>query len=296
MAQTASEYIQHHLKNLTYGKLPEGYVRIDENGEATMLTQDTWSIAHSEQEIADMGFMSINLDSMGWSIVLVLILAIIFRRVAKNSSQEAPKGINNAVEMIVEIVDENVRDSYHGTSKLIAPLALTIFTWVFMMNLMDLVPVDLLPLAAQWIAGDSHLYFKVVPSTDPNITFGIAFCVFILIIYYSVKIKGVGGFVAELTLQPFGKWLVPFNLLLEGVALLAKPVSLALRLFGNLYAGELIFLLIAVLAGAGSLWFLLLQIPLQLIWAIFHILVVVLQAYIFMMLTVVYLSMASEKH
>ena len=297
MAQTASEYIQHHLKNLTYGKLPEGYVRVDQNGQASeALTQDTWTIAHSEQEIGDMGFMSINLDSMGWSVVLILILAFVFRRVAKSSSAKVPTGMNNAVEMIVELVDTNVRDSYHGNSRLVAPLALTIFIWIFMMNLMDLVPVDLLPLAAQWISGDSHLYFKVVPSTDPNITFGMAFCVFLLIIFYSIRMKGLGGFIGELTLQPFGKWMVPFNLLLEGVALLAKPVSLALRLFGNLYAGELIFLLIAVLAGAGSVWFLVLQIPLQLIWAIFHILVVILQAYIFMMLTTVYLSQAHEEH
>ncbi len=295
MAQTASEYIQHHLKNLTYGKLPAGYERVDAYGNVEQLQADTWTLAHSEQEITDMGFMSINLDSMGWSIFLALILAVIFRRAAKCASKEAPKGLVNAVEIIVEAVDSNVHDSFHGKSKLVAPLALTVFTWVFMMNLMDLVPVDILPLAAQWISGDSHLYFKVVPSTDPNITFGMAFCIFFLILFYSIKMKGIGGFIGELTLQPFGKWLIPFNLLLEGVALLAKPVSLALRLFGNLYAGELIFLLIAMLAGAGYA-FLPLQIPLQLAWAIFHILVVVLQAYIFMMLTIVYLNMACEKH
>lgn len=156
------------------------------------------------------------------------------------------------------------------------------------MNLMDLVPVDVLPFLAQKISGNPHLYFKVVPTTDPNITFGLSLSVFAMIIFYSVKVKGIGGFIGELTLQPFGKWMIPFNLLLEGVALLAKPVSLALRLFGNLYAGELIFMLIAMLGYY--------QLPLHFIWAVFHILIIVLQAFIFMMLTIVYLSMAHETH
>jgi F-type H+-transporting ATPase subunit a len=156
------------------------------------------------------------------------------------------------------------------------------------MNTMDLVPVDWLPLLFQKITGNEHAFFRVVPTTDPNITFGIALVVFFMIIYYSIKVKGPGGFLAALSLQPFGKWMIPFNLLLEVVGLLSKPVSLALRLFGNLYAGELIFLLIAML----GLW----QIPLHFVWAVFHILIVLLQAFIFMMLTIVYLSMAHETH
>jgi len=157
------------------------------------------------------------------------------------------------------------------------------------------VPVDWLPLAAQAISGDPHLYFKVVPTTDPNITFGLSIGVFILIIYYSIRIKGVGGFIAELALHPFHSknifaqiLFIPFNLLLETVSLFAKPVSLALRLFGNLYAAELIFLLIAIL----GFW----QLPLHFVWAVFHILVVPLQAFVFMMLSIVYLSMAHEHH
>ena len=185
---------------------------------------------------------------------------------------------------------------------MIAPLSLTIFVWIFLMNFMDLIPVDLLP----WVAGqtaemtgmvaDSHdAYFKVVPTTDPNITFGLAAGVFILIIFYSIKIKGLGGFAKELAFQPFGKWMLPFNLLLEGVGLIAKPISLALRLFGNLYAGELIFMLIALLLSAGIGGFIGGAIA-QLAWAIFHIIVITLQAFIFMMLTIVYLSMAHEEH
>ena len=154
------------------------------------------------------------------------------------------------------------------------------------MNLMDLVPVDFLPQLFH-LAGIQ--YMKVVPTTDINITFGMSLSVLFLIIYYSIKVKGVGGFAGELTLKPFGKWMLPFNLILEGVGLIAKPISLSLRLFGNLYAGELIFILIALMPFWAQ-W--MLSVP----WAIFHILVITLQAFIFMMLTIVYLSMAHEDH
>lgn len=157
------------------------------------------------------------------------------------------------------------------------------------MNLMDLFPVDWLPRLFQIITGNDHAYFKVVPTTDVNATLGMSLSVFVLIIYYSIKVKGVSGFAGELTLMPFGKWMIPFNFLLEGVGLIAKPISLALRLFGNLYAGELIFILIALL----PFWA---QFALSVPWAIFHILVITLQAFIFMMLTIVYLSMAHEDH
>ena len=280
----ATEYITHHIQNMTWGQLPEGYARAD----GQILEQATWTMAHSAQEAKDMGFWAFHLDSLGWAVFLGTIFCFCFYRVAKKASLGVPGRWSNFLEMLVEMVDKSVKESFHARSKVVAPLALTIFCWVFLMNLMDLVPVDLLPEIAQWISGDPHLYFKVVPTTDPNVTFAMSFGVFLLILFYSIKFKGIGGFIGELTLQPFGKWMLPFNLILEGVALLAKPVSLALRLFGNLYAGELIFILIALLG-----WW---QLPAHFIWAVFHILIIILQAFIFMMLTIVYLSMATEHH
>jgi len=270
---TASSYIQHHLQNLTYGNHPEG----------------GWMFAHTAQEAKEMGFWAIHVDTMGWSIALGALFLWLFRSAAKKATTGVPGGLQNFVEIMIEFVDNSVKETFHGRNKVIAPLALTIFCWVFLMNFMDLIPVDFLPRLAQIITGNEHLYFRVVPTTDLNATLGMAFSVFALIVYYSIKVKGVSGFVGELTLQPFGKWMIPFNLLLEGVGLIAKPISLALRLFGNLYAGELIFILIALM----PLW---IQWALSVPWAIFHILVIVLQAFIFMMLTIVYLSMAHEDH
>ena len=281
---TANSYIQHHLQNLVFGQLPAGYERAD----GQVLEQAAWTFAHSPKEAVDMGFWALNVDTLGWSVLLGALFCFFFHRVARRSQQGAPSGFTNLVEMIVEFVDKNVKDILHAKNEVIAPLALTVFVWVVLMNTMDLVPVDWLPLLAQTLAGDPHLYFKVVPTTDPNITFGMSITIFILIIYYSIKVKGLGGFAGELALQPFGKYMIPFNLLLEGVSLLTKPLSLALRLFGNLYAGELIFMLIALLG-----YF---QLPLHFVWAVFHILVVLLQAFIFMMLTIVYLAMAHEHH
>jgi len=200
--------------------------------------------------------------------------------------------LQNFVEWIVEFIDTSVRGSFSGKNPLVAPLALTIFVWILLMNLMDLIPVD-------WVPQIAHLaglpFFKVVPSTDPNATFGMAIAVFFLVIYYSIKMKGVGGFVGELTLQPFGKLGLPANIFLEGVNLIAKPVSLALRLFGNMYAGEMIFILIALMFG-GGLGVGLFGGVLQWSWAVFHILIVTLQAFIFMTLTIVYLDMAHQEH
>lgn len=281
---TPTSYIQHHLQNMTWGRLPAGYERADGH----VLSDSIWTLAHSPEEAVDMGFWAINLDSMGWSIALGVLFCYVFYRAAKKAHTGVPGTWMNFLEMIVEMVDKSVKESFHAKSNLVAPLALTIFCWVFLMNLMDLVPVDWLPSLAALLSGDPHLYFKVVPTTDPNVTFAIAFSVFFLIVFYSIKFKGVGGFIGELTLQPFGKWMIPFNFLLESVNLLAKPVSLALRLFGNLYAGELIFVLIAML----GFW----QLPAHFVWAVFHILVIILQAFIFMMLTIVYLSMAAEHH
>jgi len=288
---TSNSYIQHHLQNLVFGQLPQGYERYD----GSVLESAAWTFAHSSQEAAAMGFWSLNVDTLGWSIFLGSVFLFFFYRVAKQKTEGAPSGFTNLVEMIVEFVNKNVNDIMSVHNPLIAPLALTIFIWVTLMNTMDIVPVDLLPLIAKGLGLE---YFKVVPTTDPNITFGLSIGVFILIVYYSIKMKGIGGFVGELTLQPFGKYMIPFNLLLEGIGLIAKPVSLALRLFGNLYAGELIFLLIATLLGAALPFFIgsILGGVLQFVWAVFHILVVLLQAFIFMMLTIVYLAMAHEHH
>ncbi|MGO3897665.1 MAG: F0F1 ATP synthase subunit A [Psychrobacter sp.] len=281
--QTSSEYISHHLTNWTYGYLP---------GEG-------WKVAHTAEEAAQMGFNAIHLDSMLWSIGLGILFCAIFWMVAKKVTSGVPSKTQAAIELIVEFVDNNVRDSYSGTSKLIAPLALTIFVWIFLMNLMDLIPVDFIPgLAGQVGAAmghdPHHVFFKIVPTTDPNITLGMSFSVFALIIFYSIKEKGLGGFIGELTLHPFGAKnpiiqaiLIPINFILEAVTLIAKPVSLGLRLFGNMYAGELIFILIALM----PFW---IQWALSVPWAIFHILVITLQAFVFMMLTIVYMSLASS--
>ncbi len=275
-ALTSSAYIKHHLTNLTYGQLPDG----------------TWGIAHGQEEIAQMGFWAIHVDTMLFSLGLGALFLFVFSRVAKNLTTGVPSGMQNFVEWIVEFVDTSVRGSFTGKNPLVAPLALTVFCWILLMNLMDLVPVDWIPLLAQSVGIP---YMKVVPTTDPNATFGMALGVFWLILFYSVKMKGVGGFVGELTLQPFGKFGLPVNIFLEGVSLISKPISLALRLFGNLYAGEMIFILIAVMfstsAVMGAFGGLL-----QLGWAIFHILIVLLQAFIFMTLTIVYMDMAHQEH
>ena len=287
---TSKSYITHHLQNLVYGKLPAGYER-----DGQIVNEATWTFAHSSKEAVDMGFWSLNVDTLGWAIFLGVVFSFFFYRVAKNVSKGAPSGFSNLVEMIVEFVDNSVKDIFHNENKLIAPMALTVFIWVFLMNTMDLVPVDWLPVLAQKLAGDPHFYFKVVPTTDPNITFGLSLTVFALILYYSIKMKGVGGFLSELTLHPFSSknivvqiLFIPANFLLEFVGLIAKPVSLALRLFGNLYAGEMIFILIALL----PFW---IQWTLHLPWAIFHILIVLLQAFIFMILVIVYMDMAHQK-
>ena len=279
---TASGYIKHHLTNLTYGQHPDGH----------------WGFAHGAEEASEMGFWAIHVDTMFWSLFIGILFIFFFSRAAKSASSEVPSGLQNFVEWVIEFIDDNVKSTFHGTTPIVAPLALTVFVWVLGMNLMDLVPVDWIPHLSA-MAGVE--YMKVVPTTDPNATMGMSITVFLMVLYYSIKMKGFGGFTAELTLQPFSAKfpfnliLIPVNFFLETVALLAKPISLGLRLFGNLYAGEMIFILIALMYGGGFI----LGIfggGLQLIWAIFHILVVVLQAFIFMVLTVVYLNMAHEHH
>lgn len=259
--QTISGYIQHHLTNATVGE----------------------------------GFWTFHVDTLAWSVGLGIMFLWLFRSVAKTATSGVPGKWQACVELVVEFVDDTVKSTFHGKSALIAPLSLTIFVWILLMNLMDLIPVDFLPVLAQWIGGlmgydPHHVYMKVVPTTDVNMTFALSIGVFLLMIFYSIKIKGFGGFMKELYAHPFNTpWLYWFNFILELVSLVAKPLSLSLRLFGNLYAGELIFILIAATIG---LW----QLPVHFLWAAFHLLVIPLQAFIFMMLTIVYLSMAHEDH
>jgi len=272
---TSGDYIQHHLQNLQVCKTDAG--------------EWIWNQCTGNP-------MAINVDSMFWSVLLGLVFVWMFGSAAKKTSSGKPGKLQAFVEIVVELVNQSVTDTFHGKSRLIAPLALTIFVWVFLMNLMDLVPVDWIPMAAGAVGIP---YMKVVPTTDVNVTFGMSIAVFFLIIFYTIKNKGVTGFIGELTLHPIAPsfkgpaiiaapFIIAFNFILESVALLAKPLSLSLRLFGNMFAGELIFILIALLGVY--------QLPLHFGWAVFHVLIVTLQAFIFMMLTIVYLSLASESH
>jgi F-type H+-transporting ATPase subunit a len=281
---TSGDYIKHHLQNMTFGQHADG----------------SWGLAHSAAEAKEMGFWALHLDSLGWSIALGVLFLWFFRRVARTATAGVPSGVQNFAEWVMEFIDDSVRGSFSAKNNMVAPMAMTIFIWVFLMNFMDLIAVDFLPQIAAAIGGAAgadphHVYFKVVATTDPNITFGMALSVFVLMLYYSVKIKGLGGFLGELAFQPFGKWGMPVNLLLEGVTLISKPISLALRLFGNMYAGEMIFILIAIMYGAGWLLGSFAGV-LQLGWAIFHILIITLQAFIFMTLTIVYMEMAHQEH
>jgi len=281
----------------------------ENEGGATDYILHHQTFLHNKPPHGIVDFSVINYDTVFFSVLLAGVFFGVFWLVARKATSGVPGKLQNFVEMIVSVVDAQVRDTFHGTSRLIAPLALTIFCWVWLFNFMDLVPVDLLPWVGRAV-GVEHL--KVVPSTDLNATFALSLTVFGLIIFYSLKMKGVVGFVSELTLQPFRAknvvvqaLLVPVNFILESVTFLARPVSLSLRLYGNLYAGEMIFLLIAVLTlshGLGSLatfggWLGLVgEFILGLIWTVFHILIITIQAFIFAVLTVVYLSMAHEHH
>ncbi len=251
--QNVQEYIEHHLKHLQVGE----------------------------------GFWALDIDSLFFSIAIGILFSFIFYRVANKSTSGVPGKLQCAVELIVDFVDKSVREMFTSQSKLIAPLALTIFVWVFLMNAMDLIPVDFIPEITKRLGIP---YMRVVPTADVTITMSMSIGVFFLIIIYAIKEKGIGGFIKDYTLHPFNHWLlIPVNLVLELVTLLAKPLSLGLRLFGNMYAGELIFILIAGLLPFWAQW--MLSLP----WAIFHILVITLQAFIFMVLTVVYLALATAK-
>lgn len=266
-----AEYIQHHLQNLTFGLHPE-------NG---------WSFAHNAQQASDMGFWAVHVDTMGWSIAMGILFIWLFRKVGNAATTGVPGMMQNIVEITFEFVEGLTRSTFRNENPIIGPLALTLFVWILMMNTLKIIPVDYFPGVFASL-GVGHM--KIVPTTDLNATFGMALGVFILVLYYNFKVKGAAGFARELSLKPFNHWaLIPFNLLLEVVALLVQPFSLAMRLFGNMFAGEVIFILIAMLPF-WAIW--LLDVP----WAIFHILIVTLQAFIFTVLSVVYLNAAHERH
>lgn len=272
---TPTEYIAHHLTNLTFGKRPDG----------------SWGFANSAEEAAQMGFWSVHVDSLAWAVGLGLVFLLLFWLAARRATAGVPGMFQSAIEAIVEFVDTTTKDIFPHKNPWVAPMGLTILIWVFLMNLMDLVPVDWVPnMFKHWFHVE---YMKIVPTTNVSVTLGVAIGVFLIVIYYSFKRKGPGGFLAELAFHPFPKFAAPVNFVLESVTLLAKPVSLALRLFGNLYAGEMIFMLIAILFSAG-LALAVLGGVLQLMWALFHILVIVLQAFIFMVLSTVYIAQAYE--
>jgi len=267
-------YIQHHLTNLCAGNCDP------ETGQAA-------------------GFWAINLDTLFFSYLLAALFIFVAWKVGKSLDANKPAGFQNFVEVILDFVRGQVKDTFPGHNPLIAPLALTIFVWVWLMNFMDLIPIDLLPLIASWFGIQ---YLKVVPTTDLSTTLAMSLTVFALIVYYSFKVKGPVGYLKMFLFHPFGKFFVPVNIVMTLIEELAKPLSLALRLFGNLFAGELVFMLIALIGGtmavgAAALFWLPLQVVLDFGWLIFHLLVITLQAFIFMVLTIVYLAMAhTEDH
>ena len=267
------EYIQHHLTNLCYGQCDP--------------------VTHQAS-----GFWAFHLDTIFFSFLLGAIIVFTCWRLGRKVSVDAPAGALNAAEMLVEFVSKQVSDSFKAPNPLIGPMALTIFVWVLLMNAMDLVPVDLLPELGKLFGVQ---YLKVVPTTDLNATMAMSLSVFALIIFYNVKVKGPIGYLKMFLFHPFGKFFIPVNVVMTLIEELAKPLSLGLRLFGNLFAGELVFLLIALIGGTlavgfAALFWWPLQVSLDLGWLIFHLLVVTLQAFIFMVLTIVYLSMAHEEH
>jgi F-type H+-transporting ATPase subunit a len=267
-APTASEYIVHHLGH--------------------------FSTKHQEK-IVD--FSIINMDTLFWSVAMGIVGCFIMYLAARRATAGVPGRLQAFVEMVVEMVDDQAKSIVHGDRRFIAPLALTVFVWVALMNSLDFLPVDLFS-SLFGLLGIEHVipYHRVVPTADLNGTMGIALGVLVLMLYYNVKIKGAGGFIHELFAAPFGIWLAPFNLLLNIIEFAAKTVSLAMRLFGNMYAGELLFLLIALLGSTATVFGFVGHVIAGSMWAIFHILIVLLQAFIFMMLTLVYLGQAHEGH
>ncbi len=266
------EYIQHHLTNWSVG------------------------VEHGEK-IKILDFSVVHVDVLLFSVLLAGLFAYFAWKVGKNLTADVPSGAQNATETVVEFVNQQVKDVFPNADGLVGPIALTIFVWVILMNTMDLIPVDLLPALASGIGGifgadPHHVFLKVVPTTNLDTTFGLALSVFVLIFVYNIRYKGVVGYIKQYLFHPFGKYAIPANIIMTAIEEVAKPVSMGLRLFGNMFAGELLFLLIALLAF--SVWAMPAQIALGSIWAIFHILVITLQGFIFMLLTIVYLGLASQ--
>jgi len=281
-APTASEYIVHHLQHLQNIK---------------------------QNSIID--FSVINIDSIVVSVLLGALGLYVMWLAARKATSGVPGRFQAAVEILVEMVDNQAKANIHNAEsrKFIAPLALTVFIWIFLMNAMDLLPVDLLPVLWQGVQGDHHAYLRVVPTADLSTTLGLSTAVLILCLIYSVKIKGAGGWAHELVTAPFGTSKNPIvaiilgvvNLLMQIIEYVAKTVSHGMRLFGNMYAGELVFCLIGLMGGAAAMSLSGILLPLGhiiagAIWAIFHILIITLQAFIFMMLTLIYLGQAHEAH
>ncbi len=271
---TSDEYIHHHL---TY-----------------------WTVGNG-------GFWTLHLDTLLVSVALGLLFFFAFWVVARKASSGVPGKWQNFIEWMVTFVDSQVKQTFHGKNKMVAPMALTIFVWVWLMNFMDMIPVDLFPRIAAWTAmpfgaNPEHVYLRVVGTNDLNMTFAMSFSVFALMIFYSFKVKGLVGYGKEILFHPFNHWgFMPVNLMLRIVEDVAKPISLSLRLFGNMYAGELLFVLIALLLaqfthGATGVALGILGIICGFAWTVFHLLIITIQAFIFMMLSVVYLSMAHESH
>ena len=268
-------YIQHHLTNWCLGCDPE---------------------THKPAEVVD--FSVIFVDVLLFSWLLAGLFMWIAWKLGKNLNLDKPSGLQNFIETLVEFINQMIKDVFPGTNPIIGPLALTIFVWVSLMNLMDIIPVDLLPWIASLIGhhifgvDPHHVYFKVVPTTNLDTTFGLALSVFALIIYYNIRVKGAVGYVKMFLYHPFGKFAFPMNIMMTAVEELAKPISMAMRLFGNLFAAELLFVLIALLSFA---WYVIpAQVLLGLLWAIYHIMVIPLQAFIFMLLTIIYLALTHQ--
>lgn len=271
-APSASEYIVHHLGHLS---------------------------SKPQTSIVDLSV--INYDTLFWSILMGVVGCLFLWRAAKAATAGVPGRFQAAVEFLVEMVNDQARSIIHNeqSRRFVAPLALTVFVWVFLMNSLDFLPVDLPAMILAWTGLDQFIHHhRIVPTADLNGTIGMALGVLALMLYYNVKIKHLGGFIHELFCAPFGSHplLWPFNLLLNIIEFVAKTVSLGMRLFGNMYAGELIFMLIALLGATATWWGFGMHLVAGAMWAIFHILIVTLQAFIFMMLTLVYIGQAHEGH
>lgn len=260
-AETPTSYIQHHLHNLTF-------------------------------HIQEGGFWAIHVDTIVTAVLMGLVMVVAFWLGTRNATSGVPGKWQAFVEICLEFVDRQAKDTYHGHSKLVTPIAITIFFWILLMNLIKMIPADFIAIPLGW-AGIP--YWKPVPTADVNATLGMSISVFFLMLFFSLRSKGLGGFTKEFLTAPFGKWMLPFNLILNIVEWLSKPISLAMRLFGNMFGGEIVFLLIWVLGGAGLLGAVAGG-AFGLGWMLFHLLVIPLQAFIFMMLSIVYLSLSEDSH